>query len=772
MEVDNLTGVTMAPGSSSKFFSDHKLVWFLAALVSLHLFQSAVAFADLIPSDASGRPDGVSIEARLGPEGQWEASAADASADPGLWDRAVSWAREQLTQSDDTFFDSRTISSTYDDLWWLKSVRAPEAWDLSTGSGVTVAVVDTGIDYGHEDLAGNVWTNSREIAGNGIDDDGNGYVDDWRGWDFANGDNDVMDDNGHGTHVAGIIGALKDNGKGIAGVAPNAKILGIKVLDKSGSGDLGNVVKGIRYAADAGARVINLSLGAVFTYSLNFIKAIDTAFYNAVLKPIHDAILYASGKGSVVVASSGNSSVDVNRSAPAGFTETISVGATTPTGGKAYFSNTGSTLDLSAPGWDILSLRAAGTNLGTAAGAGYTRASGTSMSAPVVSGVIALLLAQDPTLNLAGIERRLKFSAKDLGAMGFDTSFGNGQVDALTAITHDYYADGKVKTRWLLDTDAAGMVRYDYDTNGKVVSSTGADGKKHFYDAKGDRIERHASGRIKSRLDAVTGMLYEYLDEDLDGKGSQRVSRTTSADGTVESYLYWGSTIILKQVKTEKNGVLVRVRLMDESGRVRVRTDYQGSAKTETTYHASGAVRQVSVWSGAERVSVKRYSASSVIEYEALYAAGKIDRENFYDAQGRLIRVKSHSEKAQGASQDNVVTTSYAYWGSSDRLQSVQTQVGSKVTSVKRYDAKGGLVSSVETEGNRKTETLYWASGKPRQVVTWEGSSRVSQAEYYSSGVMSYLILFKKNQPVSLTVYQMSGKPLYTYTYPAALLRR
>jgi YD repeat-containing protein len=762
----------MRPGGPKKFMSEHRAMPLIAALIGLHLLQSTTAFADLIPADVSARPDGVSIETRLGAGVQWEASAEDAAVDPGLWDRAVSWAREQLTQSDDTFFNSRTMSSTYDDLWWLKSVRAPEAWGLSTGSGVTVAVVDTGVDYGHEDLAGNIWVNSGEIAGNGIDDDGNGYVDDWRGWDFANGDNDATDDNGHGTHVAGIIGALKDNGKGIAGVAPNAKILGIKVLDKTGSGSFDSIIKGIRYAADAGARVINLSLGAVFDYSLNYIKTFASDFYNAVLKPIQDAILYASGKGSVVVASSGNSGVDVNRSVPAGFTETISVGATTPTGSKAYFSNTGSTLDLTAPGWDILSLRAAGTNLGTTAGAGYTRASGTSMSAPVVSGVIALLLAQDPALNLAGIERRLKFSAKDLGAKGFDTSFGHGQVDALTAITHDYYADGKVKTLWLLDPDAAGMVRYDYDANGKVVSSTGADGKKYAYDPKGDRIERYPNGRTKTRLDSATGTLYEYLNEDLDGKGSQRVSRATFTDGTVESYIYWGLTVVLKQAKTEKNGVLVQVRLMDESGRVRVRTDHQGAAKTETTYHASGAVRQVSVWNGVQRVSVKRYSASSVIEYEALYAAGKIDRENFYDAQGRLIRVKSHSGKTQGASPDTVVTMSYAYWGSSDRLQSVQVQVGSKVTSVKRYDAKGGLVSSVETEGNRKTETLYWASGKPRQVTVWQGSSRVSQAEYYSSGVMSYLILFKNNRPASLAVYRVNGKPLYTYTYPSALPRR
>jgi YD repeat-containing protein len=756
---------------SKRLFSDRRFVSIVAALVSFHLFQSTVAFADLIPSDASARPDGVSIEARLGPEAQWEASAADVPADPGLWEQAASWAREQLTQSDDTFFNSRTISSTYDDLWWLKSVRAPEAWELSAGSGVTVAVVDTGIDYNHEDLAGNVWTNSGEIAGNGIDDDGNGFVDDWRGWDFANGDNDVLDDNGHGTHVAGIIGALKDNGKGIAGVAPNARILGIKVLDKSGSGDFANVVKGIRYAADAGARVINLSLGAVFEYSLSYIKTYASAFYNAVLKPIQDAITYAAGKGSIVVASSGNSGVDVNRTAPAGFTETISVGATTPTGGKAYFSNTGSTLDLTAPGWDILSLRAADTNIGTAAGAGYTRASGTSMAAPVVSGVIALLLAQDPTLNLAGIERRLKFSAKDLGAKGFDTSFGYGQVDALNAVTHDYYADGKLKTLWLLDPDASGMVRYDYDANGKVVSATGVDGKKYLYDAKGDRIERHPSGRIKTRLDAATGALYEYLDEDLDGKGSQRVSRKTSVDGMVESYIYWGSTVILKQVKTEKNGTLVRVQLMDEQGRVRVQTDYQGTAKTETTYHASGAVRQVSVWNGTSRVSVKRYSASSLIEYEALYAAGKIDRENFYDERGRLVRTKLHTDKAPTASPDSVITTSYAYWGSSDRLQSVEVQAGKKTTSVKRYDSKGKIVSSVEVEGTRKTETIYRASGKPSQVTVWEGSSRVSQAQYYASGVMSYLVLFKNNRPVSLAVFKASGKPLYTYAYPTPLRR-
>src|SRR5215218_2837407 len=137
---------------------------------------------------------------------------------------------------------------------------AASAWTRITGGDVTVAVVDTGVDLSHRDLAPNVWTNPGEVPGNGIDDDADGLVDDVHGADFVNHDGDPSDDNGHGTHVAGIVAARGNNGVGVAGLAWRARIMAVKVLGADASGDMATVADGVRYAVGHGARVINLSL--------------------------------------------------------------------------------------------------------------------------------------------------------------------------------------------------------------------------------------------------------------------------------------------------------------------------------------------------------------------------------------------------------------------------------------------------------------------------------------------------------------------------------
>ncbi|MEZ6116119.1 MAG: S8 family serine peptidase [Pirellulaceae bacterium] len=145
--------------------------------------------------------------------------------------------------------------------WNLNAINAPEVWSQGyTGEGIVVAVVDTGVDWTHVDLASNIWTNADEIAGDGIDNDRNGYVDDVYGWNFANRNANVQDANGHGTHVAGTIASLR-NGSGSTGVAHDAQIMPVKVLGNNGSGSDYAVSQGIRYAVDNGADVINLSLG-------------------------------------------------------------------------------------------------------------------------------------------------------------------------------------------------------------------------------------------------------------------------------------------------------------------------------------------------------------------------------------------------------------------------------------------------------------------------------------------------------------------------------
>jgi subtilisin len=265
--------------------------------------------------------------------------------------------------------------------WGADLVKAPEAWAQGyTGEDVVVAVLDTGVDYNHNDLNDNIWKNTKEIAGNGKDDDGNGYVDDYYGWNFSNNSNDILDRNGHGTHVAGTIAGEKNN-FGVTGIAYDAKIMPVKVLNDSGSGSSSSIADGIYYAVDNGADVINLSLGSDFP-NWNLRRAIE----------------YASNQGVVVVMAAGNDG-DPAPDYPARFAENwgIAVGAVDRNNNMADFSNRAGTNQLSyvtAPGVQVYS---------TVPDNKYASYSGTSMAAPHVAGVAALMLSANRTLTDAEV---------------------------------------------------------------------------------------------------------------------------------------------------------------------------------------------------------------------------------------------------------------------------------------------------------------------------------------------------------------------------------
>jgi subtilisin family serine protease len=285
-----------------------------------------------------------------------------------------------------SLLDTIPNDSDYGQQYYLTNIRAPQAWDHTTGKpAVIIAVLDSGIDLAHADLVGRI---------------GQGY-------DFVENDSIPQDQNGHGTHVAGIAAANANNGFGIAGVNWQAQIMPIRVLDAYGNGSFANVAQGIIWAADHGARVINLSLGG--------------SQYSAILD---DSVQYAVQKGVILVAATGNSGSSTVLY-PAAFPGVIGVGATDQSNHLAWFSNTGEGVDVVAPGVSIYGLDV---------GNGFRTRNGTSMSAPQVAGFAALLAGLPEMQYSSAVVAKIESSAKDLGPAGWDPQYGYGLIQIGPAI--------------------------------------------------------------------------------------------------------------------------------------------------------------------------------------------------------------------------------------------------------------------------------------------------------------------------------------------------
>jgi hypothetical protein len=348
-----------------------------------------------------------------------------------------------IQQSDtfpnDPLFRSRgSWGQGYFDQWGLRRIgfsptTVKESLWPKKAKPVIVAVIDTGIDRSHPEITASVWQNEKEVPGNGIDDDKNGYIDDVYGWNFVDNNNDIRDINGHGTITAGIIAALTNNGSGIAGVNPFAKIMTVKAMEWDGRGWAFDIAKAIIYAVNNGARVINVSIGGK---RLNRMELL--------------AVGYARRKGAIVVAAAGNEGVNTKEFSPAGLPGVVTVAATGPDDKRVGYSGWGAAVDIAAPGVDILSLRAKRTDLlkfekknykpGTAfvgEDKDYYRVTGTSFSAPFVTGVASLILSKDPELSGMQVTRMILHSARDIDVPGWDQFTGYGLLDAEAALKAD-----------------------------------------------------------------------------------------------------------------------------------------------------------------------------------------------------------------------------------------------------------------------------------------------------------------------------------------------
>jgi thermitase len=300
--------------------------------------------------------------------------------------------------------------------WGLTSIRAPEAWDVTTGSPqVTVAVVDTGIDASHPDLSPNLWTNPGESGSgreaNGRDDDANGRIDDVHGWDFVDSDAQPQDGNGHGTHVSGTIAARGNDANGVAGVSWSAGIMPLRVLDDDGSGFVSDAVTAYAYAARMGARVVNASLGG-----------------DSFSRSERDAIAAAPDTLFVVAAGNDGADADATPAYPCDYDlgNVVCVAASDRDDALASFSNYGATnVDLAAPGVDIASTWPDGQ---------YALLDGTSMATPHVTGAAALLLAHDGGLTVAGLRSSLLSSAHPVPALAGRVATG-GRLDVAAALS-------------------------------------------------------------------------------------------------------------------------------------------------------------------------------------------------------------------------------------------------------------------------------------------------------------------------------------------------
>jgi serine protease len=475
--------------------------------------------------------------------------------------------------------------------WHMSRLGLEDAWDDSTGSGITVAIIDTGVKQSLSDLAGTSFTS---------------------GYDFVNNDSDPTDDEGHGSHVCGTIAQTTNNSLGCVGVAFNATIMPVKVLDSSGSGTYSDIADGITWAVDNGADIINLSLGG---------SSSTTSLQNAVN--------YAWNNDVVVVCAAGNDGSS-SPMYPAAYTNSISVSAVNYLDELAYYSNYGSTIDICAPGGDTDDNNGDGYMDGvlqqtfdsSSGSAGYYFYIGTSMASPHVAGVAALVKAADPTLSNSEIRSILEDTAEDLGSSGWDQYFGYGIVDAYAAVQEalgggtpdttppvisDVTATPSSTTAtitWTTDEAATSVVYYGTTSSYGSTASTSGYTTSHSVTLTG----------------LTAGTTYHFMVESADASGNTSQSSDSTFTTTTTSDMYVNDISMSKEGRRRRYRATAVINIKDTGGNnvsnATVYVTWTGAVNQSQsgTTNSSGNVTFTTNWSrrpGTFTVTVTNVTHSS-----------------------------------------------------------------------------------------------------------------------------------------------------------------
>ncbi len=499
----------------------------------------------------------------------------------------------------------------------LEQIGAPAAWDTRTDAGeVIVAVLDSGVDTSNPELASNLWVNPREIAGNGVDDDSNGYTDDVNGWNFVEDSADPRPQitEGataaglhHGTVVAGIIGAEGNNGVGVVGVTWNVQILPVRVLDSTGSGTTVTVAEGIRYATAVGADVINLS------------------FVGSGVSPtLANAISAAQAAGVVIVAAAGNENLDVDTTPqyPVCYSGVIGVGSVNASDVKSSFSNYGSCVDIVAPGENVTStlLYAPASGHTSPTGGGWY---GTSVASPFVSGAAALIRASMPNASVENVEQILKSHAVSIAGSnpGFGDDLGAGRLSVSTLVADaTVVAANRVSILTIPRAGDSPRVR-EYSDAGKVL--------QQFYGAP-QKLQNGAMVRSG----------------DVNGDGSAEVVTATlqGSDARVRTYSRTGQQLksFLVFPSTYRGGVSLAVGDVTGDGAAEIVVGTQLGSSQIRVFSGDGALLGqffafTKQYRGGVSLAVGDLNADGVNEVLVAKRAGEA-RISAYTFAGKLTR--------------------------------------------------------------------------------------------------------------------------------------